>query len=79
MNILVRKLARTTTEDSLRDIFLKFGEVESCDLVLDSVTGKSKGFGFVVMPNEAEAMAAINKLNLSMLDNHAIRVKIADS
>lgn len=79
MNILVRKLARTTSEQSIRDLFSNYGEVESCDLVLDKDTGKSKGFAFVEMPNETEASAAINKLNQSMLDNASIRVKLADS
>jgi len=79
VNILVRKLARTTTEEQIRSLFLTHGEVASCDLVLDKVTGKSKGFAFVGMPNEQEAKAAVSQLNQFVLDKSSIRVKFADS
>lgn len=78
MNILVRKLARTTTEEQIRALFLAHGAVNSCDLVLDKVTGKSKGFAFIDMPNEEEAEAAIRQLNQFVLDKSSIRVKLAD-
>lgn len=79
MNILVRKLARTTTEEQIRALFLTHGDVTSCDLVLDKVTGKSKGFAFVDMPNEEEAKSAVDKLNQFVLEKSSIRVKFADS
>lgn len=77
MKILISKLARTTSEESIREMFLTHGAVESCDLVLDSETGKSKGFAFVEMPNEKEAHAAIKQLNFAKLDNSSLRVKAA--
>jgi len=76
MNILVRNLSRETTEDELWRLFLPFGKVRSLTLVMDPLTGKSKGFGFVDMPKEIEAMAAIGKLNGSEVRGEKIRVKV---
>ncbi|MDO8444758.1 MAG: RNA-binding protein [Deltaproteobacteria bacterium] len=59
-------------------LFTSFGKVDSLTLVKDKDTGKSKGFGFVEMPNEAEAMAAIEKLNGQVVGGNMIRVKKAD-
>ncbi len=50
MKLLVRNLARSTTEEELRALFEKCGKVQSCTLVLDKKSGLSKGFGFVEMP-----------------------------
>ncbi|USD66411.1 RNA-binding protein [Vibrio sp. SCSIO 43136] len=77
MKILVRNLARTTTEHQVRLLFSEHGRVTQCDLVLDQETGQSKGFAFVDMPNEEEAKAAIKSLNLTMLDKSKIRVKFS--
>ena len=63
MKILVRSLERTVTEEELLKLFQEYGTVESCNLVLDAATGKSKGFAFVEMPNEAEAINAIKELD----------------
>ena len=60
MKLLIRNLARTTTEAELRALFEAHGKVQSCTLVIDKKTGGSKGFGFVEMPNDAEAQAAID-------------------
>lgn len=79
MNILVSKLARSTSEETIQQLFAKHGSVASCDLVLDKETGKSKGFAFVDMPNDAEANAAIKQLNFAKIDNQSIRVKEAKS
>ncbi|MBF4399999.1 RNA recognition motif domain-containing protein, partial [Vibrio anguillarum] len=65
MKLLVRNLSRSTTEQELRVLFSAHGSVAECTLVLDQVTGQSKGFAFVEMPNENEANAAISSLNLS--------------
>ncbi|MBP7096854.1 MAG: RNA-binding protein, partial [Spirochaetia bacterium] len=48
-----------TTETSLRNLFAQYGEVGSVNIIVDRVTGRAKGFGFVEMPDDAAAMAAI--------------------
>ncbi|OAL80010.1 RNA-binding protein [Acinetobacter sp. ANC 4779] len=78
MKILVRSLERTVTEAELLKLFQDFGTVESCKLVLDATTGKSKGFAFVEMPHAREAIKAIKGLNTLRLHGHGIRVKQAD-
>lgn len=77
MKLLVRNLSRTTTEQEIRELFEQFGTVTECDLVLDQETGRSKGFGFVVMPNTAEADAAMEKLQKVRVAKNRIRVKPA--
>ncbi len=59
MKILVRNLERSVTEAELVELFKPFGAVESAVVVMDASTGKSKGFGFVEMPNGREAIKAI--------------------
>jgi len=78
MKLLVRNLARTTTEQELTALFAQFGVVQSCTLVLDKGTGKSKGFGFVEMPKVGDAKAAIQKLNNKDIAGNKIRVKKAE-
>ncbi len=78
MKLLVRNLNRSTKEDELLAIFEGFGEVVSCTLVMDQVTGGSKGFGFVEMTKEDDAKAAIKKLHNELLDGNKIRVKKAE-
>ncbi|KGT48081.1 MULTISPECIES: RNA-binding protein [Acinetobacter] len=78
MKILVRNLERTVTEAELLELFKQYGTVESCDLVLDAETGKSKGFAFVEMPNGREAVKAIKGLNTLRLHGTGIRVKAAE-
>lgn len=78
MKLLVRSLARTTTEAELRAIFEAHGTVEYCTLVLDKVTGQSKGFAFVEMPDNVEANAAIAARNGTKIDKSKVRVKQAD-
>ncbi|CAM3103052.1 RNA recognition motif domain-containing protein [Vibrio neptunius] len=79
MKLLVRNLARTTTEHEVRVLFSAHGTVTQCDLVLDQETGQSKGFAFLEMPDENEAKAALNSLNLTSLAKSKIRVKFAQS
>lgn len=78
MKILVRNLERSITEAELRDLFSPFGEIETCAVVLDQATGKSKGFGFVEMPHGRDAMKAIKGLNTLRVKGIGIRVKAAD-
>ncbi|MDO9169730.1 MAG: RNA-binding protein [Methylobacter sp.] len=75
MKLLIRNLARTTTEEELRAMFAAHGTVQSCTLVIDKDTGKSKGFGFVEMPKQGEAKAAISVLNGQNVGGSKIRVK----
>ena len=77
MKLLVRNLARETTEHTLMDMFERFGAVQSCVLVKDAQTGLSKGFGFVEMPRTGEAKAAMKTLNSTQLDGSIIRVEKA--
>ena len=77
MKLLIRNLARTTTEEELRALFQVYGKVQSCSLVLDKKSGGSKGFGFVEMPSPGEAKAAMKNLNGKDVDGNLIRVKKA--
>lgn len=79
MKLLVRNLSTSTTAEKLTNLFSEHGKVQSCDLVLDQKTGKSKGFGFVEMPKVGEAKAAMKKLNGFKLAGNIIRVKKAES
>ena len=78
MKIIIRNLPRETSEEQLKKMFAEFGPVKSCDLVLDKETGKSKGFGFVEMERDTNALFAIKKLNNKQLVNSRIRVKLAE-
>jgi len=77
MKLLIRNLNRSITEEELKLLFGEYGTVQSCDLVLDKVTGESKGFAFAEMPKIKEANAAIKILNGKMVANKKIRVKEA--
>ena len=79
MKLLIRNLAHTTTEVELRTMFEAHGAVQSCALVMDKITGKSKGFGFVEMPKQGEAKAAMKTLNGLELQGSKIRVKKEES
>lgn len=78
MNIFVAKLNFDTTSDGLRAAFEAFGEVESAKVIMDYETNKSRGFGFVEMPNEEQGLAAIEALNEQELDGNEIVVKKAE-
>ncbi len=77
MKLLIRNLARTTTEGELRALFEAHGAVQSCALVIDKKTAGSKGFGFVEMPRPGDAKAAIKTLNGKDVAGNRIRVKKA--
>ena len=78
MKILVRSLERTVTEEELLKLFQEYGTVESCNLVLDAATGKSKGFAFVEMPHAREAVKDKKEKKKLRLHSHGIRVKAAE-
>jgi RNA recognition motif-containing protein len=75
MNIFVAKLSYQTREDQLEALFGKYGEVSSTKIIFDKMEGRSKGYGFIEMPNEDEALNAIAELNDSELDGRKIVVK----
>lgn len=77
MKILVRNLERSVPQDELLALFTPYGQVESCVIVMDEATGKSKGFGFVEMANPREAIKAIKGLNTLKVHGAGIRVKAA--
>ena len=78
MNIFVARLSYDTTEADLRDAFEQFGEVDSVKIVMDRMTQRSKGFGFVEMPDETHAQEAIDNLNETEFDGRTIVVKEAE-
>ena len=63
MNIYVSHLSWGTKSDSLQNLFSQYGEVSSANVITDRETGRSRGFGFVEMPNETEGQAAIDALD----------------
>ncbi|MBI2901808.1 MAG: RNA-binding protein [Planctomycetes bacterium] len=77
MNIYVGNLSYDATEDDLRKAFEAHGEVTSVSIIMDKMTGKSRGFGFVEMTDKNQAQAAINALNLQEIAGRAITVNEA--
>jgi len=77
MNIYAGNLSYSTTESSLREAFEAYGDVKSAAVITDRDTGRSKGFGFVEMDDEAQAKAAIEGLNGTDLDGRNINVNEA--
>jgi len=74
MNIYVGNVSWQLTEEDLSAKFAEFGAVDSAKIITDRETGRSKGFGFVEMPNQAEAEKAIEELNGHELDGRALKV-----
>lgn len=79
MKLLIRNLTRTLTETDLLEMFESYGTVQSCTLIMDKTTGKSKGFGFIEMPKPGEAKAAMKNLNGKYVEGNQIRVKKSES
>jgi RNA recognition motif-containing protein len=77
MNIYVGNLAYSTTEEDLRKAFEAFGEISSVNIIKDQYSNQSKGFGFVEMPQDAEAQAAISALNGKDVNGRTINVNEA--
>lgn len=78
MNIFVAKLNFDTQESDLLEAFEAYGAVDSAKIIMDKFTGRSKGFGFVEMPNDDEAQNAIDGLNDTDFDGRTIVVKKAE-
>jgi cold-inducible RNA-binding protein len=77
MNIYVGNLSYDISEEDLRNSFEDHGAVDSAKIIMDRETGRSKGFGFVEMPDETEAKAAIQELNGAMVSGRPLRVNEA--
>jgi RNA recognition motif-containing protein len=77
MNIYVGNISYEVTENELKEAFEAYGEIESVKIIKDNDTGRSKGFGFVEMSDNAEAQAAINGLNDKELKGKALKVNTA--
>ena len=77
MNIYVGNLSYEVTEEDLKEAFEVFGEVETVRVLKDRGTGRSKGFGFVEMPDDADAQSAIDGLNEKELKGRALKVNTA--
>ena len=78
MKIFVAKLSFNTQSEDLNDLFQEYGEVTSANVIMDKITGRSRGFGFVEMVNEDEARKAIQELHETSVDGRELVVKKAE-
>ena len=74
MNIYVSNLSFNVQDEDLREFFTEYGEVTSAKVITDKFTGKSRGFGFVEMPDDEAAKKAIAELDQASVENRTIRV-----
>jgi len=74
MNIYVGQLPNSVNEKELRELFMEYGEIVNVNLIMDRYSGRSKGFGFIDMPNNSEADQAIKGLNKTMFKGSEIKV-----
>ena len=77
MNIYVGNLSYNTTEDELRTLFTKFGNVDSAKLIMDKYSGQSKGFGFVEISDNSGGQQAIDGLNGREINGRSLTVNDA--
>ena len=77
MNIYVGNLSYEATQDDLRQAFEAHGEVSSVSIIMDKMSGRSRGFGFVEMPDKSQGEAAIRALNLQEVRGRAMTVNEA--
>lgn len=77
MNIYVSNISYTATDEALQEAFAAFGTVESARIIRDRLSGRSRGFGFVEMPNEEEGRKAVEALAGADLMGRAISVREA--
>ncbi len=75
--IYVGNLSFETTEEALNDLFAQKGQVDSVSIITDRMTGRSRGFGFVDMPDDTEGRAAMEALNGAELDGRTLKVNEA--
>jgi RNA recognition motif-containing protein len=74
MNIYIGNLHFKMNEDELNQLFGQYGEISSAKIIMDKITGKSKGFGFVEMPNDDEASQALTNLNGKEVHGRPLKV-----
>lgn len=77
MNIFVGNLSFQTSDEELREAFARFGAVDSAQVIMDRETGRSRGFGFVEMPDNGEAQQAISAMNGADLGGRPLTVNEA--
>ena len=77
MKIYIGNLTYDTTEEDLNKVFESYGQLESCTLIKDNFSGRSKGFGFVEIASDEEAKAAIEGLHGTELNGRTITVNEA--
>lgn len=77
MNIYVSNLNYSTEVESLRELFEEYGEVSSANIITDRETGRSRGFGFVEMPDDGEGQSAIEALNNTEFEGKTLTVNVA--
>jgi RNA recognition motif-containing protein len=77
MNIYVSNLNYSTESASLQELFAEYGEVSSANIITDRETGRSRGFGFVEMPNDEEGQKAIDALNDTEFEGKTLVVNVA--
>ena len=77
MKLYIGNIAYTTTEQSLREAFSQYGEVEDVAVIMDRETGRPRGFALVTIKNDAEGKEAVEQLNGSQLDGRTIAVNEA--
>lgn len=74
MNIYISNLSFGVQDEDLRKLFSEYGEVSSAKIITDKFTGKSRGFGFVEMPDSTAAESAVNGLNNASIDGRSVKV-----
>jgi len=77
MNIFISNLSFQIESNDLKDFFAPYGEVTSSRVITDRETGRSRGFGFVEMPDDTAGNEAIKELNGSVVDGRTIKVMVA--
>ncbi len=77
MNIYVSNINFRTQVESLEQLFSAYGEISSANIITDRMTGRSRGFGFIEMPNDEEGQAAIDALNGKEFEGKELNVNIA--
>lgn len=77
MNIYISNINFRTETESLQNLFAQYGEVSSANIITDRETGRSRGFGFVEMANDAEGQQAIDALNGTDFEGKTITVNVA--
>lgn len=77
--LFVGNLSLDTTPESLRDTFAPYGEVTDVHVIVDRYSGRPRGFAFVTMRSQEQAVAAMEKLNGALIDGRPLRVNEAEA